>query len=53
MPNSDEKFDILQDIAQWESELHRLQTQEPEEIEQITEIKHRIQELNLALTEID
>ncbi len=47
--NSDDRFDILNEITEWKSEIIRLENSDQDETEQILEIEKRINELNAAL----
>lgn len=49
--NSDDRFEILNEIDSWEKELSRLESSDEDEAEQISEIKERIANLHAALTD--
>lgn len=49
--NSDDKFEILNEIDSWEKEIKRLQNSEEEEADEILEIEERIDDLYAALRE--
>lgn len=51
--NSDDKFEILNEIDSWEKEIKRLQNSEEDESEQISEIKERISVLYAALRDCE
>lgn len=47
--NSDDRFNILNEITEWKREIIRLENSDEDETEQILEIEKRINELNAAL----
>lgn len=49
--NSDDRFEILNEIDSWEKELSRLKSSDEDEAEQISEIEERISDLHAALTD--
>lgn len=51
--NSDDRFEILNEIDGWEKELSRLESSDEDEAEQISEIKERISDLYEALADCE
>lgn len=51
--NSDDRFEILNEIDSWEKELSRLESSDEDEAEQISEIKERISDLYEALADCE
>lgn len=51
--NSDDRFEILNEIDNWEKELSRLESSDEDEAEQISEIKERISDLYEALADCE
>ncbi len=51
--NSDDRFEILNEIDSWEKELSRLESSDEDESEQISEIKERISDLYEALADCE
>lgn len=51
--NSDDKFEILNEIDSWEKELRRLENSDEDEAEQISEIEERINDLYEALADCE
>lgn len=51
--NSDDRFEILNEIGSWEKELSRLESSNEDEVEQISEIKERINDLYEALADCE
>lgn len=51
--NSDDRFEILNEIDSWEKELSRLENSDEDESEQISEIKERISVLYAALADYE
>lgn len=51
--NSDDKFEILNEIDSWEKEIKRLQNSEEEEADEILEIEERIDDLYAALRDCE
>ena len=51
--NSDDRFEILNEIDSWEKELSRLESSDEDESEQISEIKERISDLYAALADCE
>ena len=49
--NSDDMFELLNEIGSWEKELKKLENSDEDEAEQISEIKERIANLHAALTD--
>ena len=49
--NSDDMFELLNEIGSWEKELKKLENSDGDEAEQISEIKERIANLHAALTD--
>lgn len=44
-------FEILHEISQWEKELERLQNEDPQDSEQIAEVKNTINKYKTILAE--
>lgn len=51
--NSDDRFEILNEIDSWKKELSRLESSDEDEAEQISEIKERISDLYEALADCE
>lgn len=51
--NSDDRFEILNEIDSWEKELSRLENSDEDETEQISEIEERISDLYEALADCE
>lgn len=51
--NSDDRFDILNEIDNWEKELSRLENSDEDEADEILEIKERISDLYEALADCE
>ena len=49
--NSDDRFEILNEIDSWEKELKKLKNSDEDEAEQIREIEERISDLYEALAD--
>ena len=49
--NSDDRYEILNEIDSWEKELKKLKNSDEDEAEQISEIKERIANLHAALAD--
>ena len=47
--NSDDRFEILNEIDGWEKELRRLENSDEDEADEILEIEERIANLHAAL----
>ena len=48
-----DKFEILNEIRDWEKEIVRLEHSEADESEQILEIKSKIEQLKVALVDAE
>lgn len=51
--NSDDRFEILNEIDSWEKELSRLENSDEDEADEILEIEERISDLYAALTDVE
>lgn len=51
--NSDDKFEILNEIDSWEKEIKRLQNSDEDEADEILEIEERISDLYEALADCE
>lgn len=51
--NSDDRFEILNEIDSWEKELKKLENSDEDEAEQISEIEERINDLYEALADCE
>lgn len=51
--NSDDRFEILNEIDSWEKELKKLKNSDEDEAEQIREIEERISDLYKALADCE
>ncbi|EEX21815.1 hypothetical protein BLAHAN_05440 [Blautia hansenii DSM 20583] len=51
--NSDDRFEILNEIDSWEKELKKLKNSDEDEAEQIREIEERISDLYEALADCE
>lgn len=51
--NSDDRYEILNEIDSWEKELKKMKNSDEDEAEQISEIEERISDLYAALRDCE